>query len=176
MMQLQRKQTTGVIMQGDGEESHQTVGGVRLLASADIVAAHEDWPQIWFSFARHAWRSMVLVPAHPGLSVLGVARALADAGRTYEEPTLSLIEAERVSPSRVHGIISEVRDRSALDQRTIIAVASPMEDNGAIPIIRGCDVGVLVIPLGETPMAAARRTLAVVGRGSFLGAITVTSR
>lgn len=162
-------------MHAGEDESQETVGGVRLLASTDIVAGQEDWPPIWFSFAKHAWRSMVLVPAHPGLSVLGVARALADAGRTYDEPTLGLIEAERVAPGRVQSIVAEIQDRSTLDQRTIVAVASPIEDNAAIPIIRGCDVGVLVVPLGDTTMASARRTLAVVGRGSFLGAITVTA-
>lgn len=153
----------------------ETVDGVRLIARPDIVAGPEDWPPVWFAFAQHQWNSMVLVPAHPGVSVLAVARALAEAGRTYDEQSLSLIEAERVPPARVQGIIGELRDRSALDQRTIVAVASPLEDNSAVPIIRGCDVGVLVVPLGDTSLAAARRTLAVVGRGAFLGAITVSA-
>ncbi len=153
----------------------ESIDGVRLIARPDIVAGPEDWPPVWFAFAQHRWSSMVLVPAHPGISVLAVARALADAGRTYDEGSLSLIEAERVPPSRVQGIIGELRDRSALDQRTIVAVASPLEDNSAVPIIRGCDVGVLVVPLGDTSLAAARRTLAVVGRGAFLGAITVSA-
>lgn len=162
-------------MHAGDDESHETIGGVRLLAGSDIVAGLEDWPPIWYAFAQHTWRSLVLVPAHPGLSVLGVARALADAGRTYDEPTLGLIEAEKVPPARVQGILAEIRDRTALDQRTIIAVASPLDDNSAVPIIRGCDAGVLVVPLGDTPMSMARRTMSVVGRGSFLGAITVAS-
>lgn len=160
---------------GGEDESRDTVDGVRLIAAPDVVAGPEDWPPVWFALSQHRWNSLVLVPAHPGLSVLAVARALADAGRTYDEPNLSLIEAERVAPSRVQGIVAELRDRAALDQRTIVAVSSPLEDNGAVPIIRGCDAGVLIVPLGDTAMGVARRTIAAVGRTAFLGAITVSA-
>ena len=152
-----------------------SVDGVRLLAPPDVVAGAGDWPPVWFSFAQHRWNSLVLVPAQAGLSVLAVARALADAGRTYDEPSLGLVEAERITPSRMQAIIAELNNRREIDQRTIVVVASPLEDNGAVPIIRACDAGVLVVPLGDTPMGEVRRTLAVVGRTSFLGAITISA-
>ena len=107
--------------------------------------------------------------------MLAVARALADAGRTYDEPSLGLVEAERVAPTRMQAIIAELTNRREIDQRTIVVVASPLEDNGAVPIIRACDAGVLVVPLGDTPMNEVRRTIAVVGRTSFLGAITISA-
>jgi hypothetical protein len=176
MISLEKKsKPSGAMMERPSDDSADTVDGVRLIARPDIVAGPEDWPPVWFAFAQHRWNSMVLVPAHSGVSVLAVARALADAGRTYDEPSLGLIEAERVPPARVQGIVTELRDRSDLDQRTIVAVASPLDDNSAVPIIRGCDVAVLVVPLHDTSLAAARRTLAVVGRGAFLGAITVSA-
>ena len=158
------------------DEWPEEIDGIRLIARPDIVAGPEDWPPVWFAFAQHRWNSMVLVPAHAGVSVLAVSRALANAGRSYDEPTLGLIEAERVAPSRVQGIVNDLRSRSALEQRTIVAVASPLEDNSAVPIIRGCDVAVMVVPLGDTTLESARKTLAVVGRGSFLGAITVSAQ
>jgi hypothetical protein len=157
------------------DEWPEEIDGIRLIARPDVVAGPEDWPPVWFAFAQHRWNSMVLVPAHPGISVLAVSRALANAGRSYDEPTLGLIEAERVAPGRVQGIVNDVRARSSLEQRTIVAVASPLEDNSAIPIIRGCDVAVMVVPLGDTTLESARRTLAIVGRGSFIGAITVSA-
>jgi hypothetical protein len=150
------------------------IDGIRLIARPDIVAGPEDWPPVWFAFAQHRWTSLVLVPAHPNVSVLAFARALASAGRAYDEPTLGLIEAERLPPSRIPGVLADIEARTSLEQRTIIAVASPLEDNSAVPIIRACDGAVMVVPLGDTPMALARRTLAVVGRGAFLGAITVS--
>jgi hypothetical protein len=107
--------------------------------------------------------------------VLAVARAMADAGRAYDEPSLALIEAERVSASRIHAVVSELESRQALDLRTIVAVASPLEDNSAVPIIRRCDVAVLVVPLGETSLSTARKTIGVVGRSPFLGAITISA-
>lgn len=152
----------------------EEIDGVRLIARPDVVAGPEDWPPVWFAFAQKNWTSMVLVPAHPNVSVLAVARALASAARAYAEPNLTLIEAEHVPASRVQGILADVDERTALDQRTIVAVASPIDDNSAVPIIRGCDVAVMVVPLGDTPMATARRTIALVGRGAFLGAITVS--
>jgi hypothetical protein len=135
MISLEKKSKgSGAMMERHSDESSELVDGVRLIARPDIVAGPEDWPPVWFAFAQHRWNSMVLVPAHAGVSVLAVARALADAGRTYDEPSLGLIEAERVPPSRVQGIVTELRDRSDLDQRTIVAVASPLDDNSAVPI------------------------------------------
>ena len=157
------------------DEWPEEIDGIRLIARPDIVAGPEDWPPVWFAFAQQNWTSMVLVPSHPDVSVLAVARALANAGRAYAEPNLALIEAEHVPPSRVQGIIADVSARTALDQRTIVAVASPIDDNSAVPIIRGCDVAVMVVPLGDTPMATARKTIALVGRNSFLGAITISA-
>ncbi len=156
------------------DEWPEEIDGVRLIARPDIVAGPEDWPPVWFAFAQHRWTSLVLVPAHPGVSVLAFARALANAGRSYDEPLLGLIEAERLVPSRIQGVVAEIEARTSLEQRTIIAVASPLEDNSAVPIIRACDGAVMVVPLGDTPLDAARRTMAVVGRGAFLGAITVS--
>ena len=103
-------------MERPRDESPETIDGVRLIARPDIVAGPEDWPPVWFAFAQHRWNSMVLVPAHGGVSVLAVARALADAGRTYDEPSLGLIEAERVAPSRVQGIVTELRDRGQCER------------------------------------------------------------
>lgn len=159
----------------DTPQSSDGVEGVRLIARPDIVSGPEDWPPVWFSFAQHTWNSLALVPAHPGVSVLAVARALADAGRTYDAPSLRLIEAERVPPGRLQSVCAEIRGRSELMLRTIVSVPSPLDDNSAVPIIRSCDVAVLVVPLGDTSLASARRTLTVVGRGAFLGAITVSA-
>lgn len=175
MISMDSQETLKARANGRSGEPPQHVDGVRYIARPDVVAGPEDWPPVWFALAQHQWTSLVLVPAHAGISVLAVARALADAGRTYNEPALALIEAERVAPNRVQGIVAELQDRSALDQRTIVAVASPLEDNSAVPIVRACDVAVLVVPLGDTTLDAARRTLAVVGRGAFLGAITVSA-
>lgn len=157
------------------EQEEDAGDGVRFIARPDIVSGPEDWPPIWFAFAQHRWTSLVLVPAHEGISVVAVARALAHAGRMYNEPTLGLIEAEHVSPARVQSVLAELHTRRTLDQRTIVAVASPLDDNSATPIIRGCDAGVLIVPLGDTSLAAARQTLAVVGRTAFMGAITVSA-
>jgi hypothetical protein len=156
---------------GRGEE----VDGVRLIARPDIVAGPEDWPPVWFSFAQHRWNSLALVPAHSGVSVLAVARALAEAGRTFDDPSMRLIESEQIPAARLQGMCAEIRGRSELMLRTIVSVSSPLDDNSAVPIIRSCDVAVLVVPLGDTSFASARRTLAVVGRGAFLGAITVSA-
>jgi hypothetical protein len=152
-----------------------TVSGVRFIARPDVVAGPEDWPPVWFSFAQHRWTSLVLVPAYDGVSVQAVARALSDAGRTYDDASLRLIEAEGVTPATLQATVAEIRGRSAMNMRTIVSVASPITSNTSVPIIRSCDTAVLIVPLGDTSLASARRTLAVVGRESFLGAITISA-
>jgi len=136
----------------------------------------EEWPPVWFSLVQHAWTSIVLVPARPGMSTLGVARALAAAGRLYEERTVCCLEAEHVPPTAVRKVIADLRDRSATGERTVVAVSSPLDDHGAVPIARAADAAVLVVPLGEAGLAEAKKTIAAVGAGAFIGAITVSGR
>jgi hypothetical protein len=136
----------------------------------------EEWPPVWFSLVQHEWTSIVLVPARPGMSTLGVARALAAAGRLYEERTVCCLEAEHVPPTAVRKVIADLRDRSATGERTVVAVSSPLDDHGAVPIARAADAAVLVVPLGEAGLAEAKKTIAAIGAGSFIGAITVSAR
>jgi hypothetical protein len=144
--------------------------------SAGAPAYGEEWPPVWFSLVQHAWTSIVLVPARPGMSTLGVARALAAAGRLYEERTVCCLEAEHVPPTAVRKVIADLRDRSATGERTVVSVSSPLDDHGAVPIARAADAAVLVVPLGEAGLAEAKKTIAAIGAGSFIGAITVSGR
>ena len=136
----------------------------------------EEWPPVWFSLVQHGWTSIVLVPSRPGVSTLGVARALAAAGRLYDERTVCCLEAEQVPPTAVRKVIADLRDRSATGERTVVAVSSPLDDHGAVPIARAADAAILVVPLGEAGLSDARKTIAAIGAGSFIGAITVSAR
>jgi hypothetical protein len=136
------------------------------------AARADEWPQVWFTLAQHQWQTLALVPAHSSMSVLLTARALVAAARLYEEPSIALVEAENIAPPTVREIVAFVRDRTASGGRTIVAVASPLNDHGAVPIARACDACVLILPLGKTALRDARETIDRIGRGTFLGAIT----
>jgi hypothetical protein len=143
------------------------------LALLDYESDDTRWPLVWFAIAQHPWSSLVLVPADERLSVLPMARALTAAARMYEERPVSLIEAEHAAPSDVRAITANVRDYASQGQRIIVAVRSPLVSHPATPIARACDAAILLIPLGQTKMAAAKQVIATVGHTAFLGAFTV---
>ena len=156
-----------------------THAAARSLAGATRARASspgEEWPPVWFTLVQHEWTSLVLVPAVAGMSTLALARALAAAGRLYEERTVCCLEAEHVPPTAVRKVVQDLRDRSATGERTVVAVSSPLDDHGAVPIARAADAAVLIVPLGDASLKDARKTMAAIGAASFIGAITVSAR
>ena len=134
-----------------------------------------QWPTVWFAIAQNPWSSLVLVPADEHMSVLPMARALMEAARMYEERPVCIIEAENAAPSDVRTITANLRDYASRGQRIIVAVRSPLVSHPATPIARACDAAILLVPLGQTKVAAAKQVIATVGHTAFLGAFTVAA-
>ena len=132
-----------------------------------------DWQQLWFNVLQRDWSSLVIVPAQPNVSVLPAARALVAVGRLYHQRPVHLIEAEAAEPAATGFIISSATHRVAAGEQVVIAVDSPLSQPVAIPISRAADAALLLVPLGRTRLAWARKTLDCIGRERFIGSITV---
>ena len=134
--------------------------------------ALNHWALVWFTLLEHDWVSLAIVPAEGRASAISVARALTDIGNSYEEHSVQLIEAEHLPVPIARQVIATMTHRAESGSRTIIAVSSPIVDYNAIPIARAADASILLVPLGATEVAEAKRVLGMIGRDCFIGSIT----
>ena len=137
------------------------------------VAPPPPWEHLWFTLLQRPWSSLAIVPARRGLDPLVTARGLAAISQAYLEHAATVIDATRITPSDVAVRLRAATERTAAGGRVIVASGSPLERAACIPMVRGTDAAVLLVQIGSTALAEARRTIDVVGASHFIGAITV---
>lgn len=135
----------------------------------------QAWERLWVASLQSPWTSLALVPAVPGVSVRGVAEALVRVGGEYRGQPVELVDAHglRMSEARALGErVGAVRERHAF----VVTLDCPLESQSALVVARAASAALLVVPVGPTPLAEARRTIETVGRPRFIGAVTFQPR
>ncbi len=151
---------------------------VKSAARAERVdsEAAEQWSRLWFSISERPWRTLALVPASPNVSALPEAERLLECARAYGTGGVQIIDAQNAAPADVAAVAEQAAECAARGQRVLIVLSSPRVCAPAIPLARGADAAVLVVPLGEAGILEARSAVSAVGHGRFLGSITVRGR
>jgi hypothetical protein len=139
---------------------------------ADSMPVH-PWGHTWFTLLQSTWTSLVLVPAEPGLSTFEAANALAEVGRQYQFEPIQVIHAGDVASGSLHGVLGTIQQFNGSVARLLISVSSPLTHDAAIPAARAADAAVLVVDMGRTSLATARRTIDCIGASQFIGAVAL---
>jgi hypothetical protein len=142
----------------------------------DLMDALPDemrWANVWFTIAPYPWHSLALIPAHESVPVSTIARGLVESARVFDDPSIWLIDADNSAPSDGRIINRTLQQNTEQGRRTIVAVGVPQHHPAATPTAQVCDAALLLVALGETGMATARRTMATVGHRAFLGAFMI---
>lgn len=153
-----------------------------VIRSGDVHLADPDtrvddaWAQLWFAIQRHTWTTLAVVPAAPTRGGRRAAIFLAMAGRRYHESSVEFVDGTRVDPDDIGSVIAEAAAAASGGAQVIVAVDSPLVNPASVPIVRAIGVALLVVPLGETTVSDARRTIESIGREQFIGSITVPRR
>ena len=121
------------------------------------------------------WHSMVVVPASPASSAAMVANALVEVSTLVRGKKARLFSTEGVGVNDVSKVIVEMMQHIASGGLAITSIDSVITAQSGIPVALAVDVALLVVHLGSTSTADARRTVEVVGEKKFLGAVTVES-
>ncbi len=129
--------------------------------------------KLWVAVSAAPWTSLAVVPAVPGVDPSGVGRALAQAGGAYHGRDLELVDARGLPFAGARELVERV---AAVEGRhaLVVLLDCPAASQSALMVARAASAAILVVPVGDTPLAEARRTLEAVGRASFLGAVTLT--
>lgn len=134
---------------------------------------NSDWQRIWFSAQQREWRSLAIIPGHPGIDVEAVAEALATTGRMHGERHVSLVNAVGIELADVNELIDSVESMTTRGEWVIVPVDPIAENPTAMAIVRASSAALLVVRLGESQLAASQRVIDIVGRQQFLGCVVL---
>lgn len=157
------------------QPTRRNMGVPHALATA-AAALQNEWAQIWFAVQREPWQALVLVPAAPGASSLGAARAMLDVAKIYNLFSIQLLDATGVRPEDAGARIADIEDSLATGERVIVAIDSPLTNPSSIPIARAATSALLLVPLATARTRDAQRSIDIVGRERFLGSVAMRAR
>ena len=132
-----------------------------------------DVQRLWFATLKKEWSSLVILPAQPGQSVLGLAKALVDVGTLHRGTQVKLLSAEGVDVSGTSRLILEMTSHVSAGGVVVVALESVLSQPSGIPVALAADAALLCVRLGTTDAEAAARTVEAIGENRFLGAVTL---
>ncbi len=145
-------------------------------------SADHQFQELWFAAARRPWRSLVLVPADEGEFVAAIAASLAEVGRRLRgEPVTFFIIADPLDYGSAAKIIaafdSTRHEGSALATastgQVIVAIQPVIAEPLGLAVTEAADAAVVCAEVGHTRLAAARRTIELIGRERIAGCLVV---
>ncbi len=122
---------------------------------------------------RGDWHSMVVVPASPGAPSGTVANALAEVSTLVRGKRAMLFSTEGLEINDVSRVIVDMMQHIASGGLAIVSIDSVIAAQSGIPVTLAADVALLVVQLGVTETADAKRTVELVGAKKFMGAVTI---
>lgn len=146
---------------------------------ASLGTAHvgDEWPQLWFSARQQKWNALVIVPASSdGATALFIANNLVESARLYCEDEVQLVNGIGAGHVAANEIVAALKLAAQQGTQSIIAVDCPMTSHAAIHIARAADAAILLVPLGAARLTSARQTIDAIGRGRFIGSVTLKGR
>jgi hypothetical protein len=132
-----------------------------------------EWQRIWFAIRQHTWSTLALVPSHSGIDVVKIAQALVATGRLQGERPVGMVDATGVQLGNVQQTIASMTSAGERGEHAVVPVDAIHDNPSTIAIVQAASIALLVVRLGESPLASAQTTLDVVGRSRFIGSIVV---
>jgi hypothetical protein len=146
--------------------------------------------ELWFSLTRLQWKTLALVPAHEGGTVLPLTKELAALGGvfraavtvhdaadlTLESVATLALSLQGSSSAWTSGGPHNLRIGAPVDARTLVALGPLLSNPLGIPVCLAVDGVLLVVESGVTTHSSARRTLELVGRERVIGSVLYPRR
>lgn len=135
--------------------------------------------ELWLALSRRSWLSAVLVPADDGVSAAMAAAALAEVGRRIRQAPVSALMADRLDYDAAAELIGRVAaagygdgdGRPASSEQVIVAIPPVVTEPLGVAVAREADVVVLCLSLGRTSLAAARKSIELIGIDRIAGCL-----
>jgi hypothetical protein len=141
--------------------------------SSPVVAIPGELQQMWLQLVRGTWSSIAVIPTEPSTSPSAVTEALVSMAQFYDLGAFEALDAQRASLQDGVRLAHELAALVSKGSRVVVAVDSPMENGGAIPVVTATDAAILLVRLGASDSRSVRCIIDIVGRERVLGAVAL---
>jgi hypothetical protein len=141
--------------------------------SVEKADSHVEWEPLWLSLLTRPWSALAVIGSDTSTDVSRVADVLTSVGNRHGERTVRVVSALGASPPQVPDIVKQLSD-TPLAGDLILVPCDPLQANPAmLPILHATSGVVLVVRLGESRIASARKTVSTVGRDKVFASVIV---
>ena len=144
-----------------------------VVETAETADLHVEWEPLWLSLLTRPWSALAVIGSDTSTDVSRVADILASVGNRHGERTVRVVSALGATPPQVHGIVEQLSHAST-DGDLILVPSDPLQANPAmLSILHATSGVVLVVRLGESRIASARKTVSTIGRDKVFATVTI---
>jgi len=122
---------------------------------------------------RQRWSSLVVVPSHEGGSGLQAVQAILEVASRQSSTPLHFLDAEGLELGASQHVVSEMRAYVEQGDRVVVLIDSVVANPLGLEIALEAEKALLCVTLGSSDYTSARRTLDLIGKGRFLGSVTL---
>jgi hypothetical protein len=148
---------------------------VSLKSATDVekADAHVEWEALWLSLLTRPWSALTVIGSDTSADVSRVADVLASVGNRQGARSVRVVSALRATPPEVQDIVKQLSDTPTAGD-LILVPCDPLQANPAmLPILHRTSGVVLVVRLGESRIASARKTVSTIGRDKVFASVIV---
>lgn len=168
-------------------------------AGANRGLPSREFQELWFATRRRDWKSLVVVPASPGSSVLHIARSLGEVGGAIRMSPVQVVNAEGMDLDQIARLVLDISGETQAEvsaeakgsawtsgsggwdatagrgaptaRATIIAIEAVAENPLILPLALAADGVLLCVEIGRTRLDDAQHTIELIGRDRLVGTV-----
>jgi hypothetical protein len=133
------------------------------------------WQRLWLALLAKPWSSLALVPASSGAPndfALDVAVTLARTAIAHLREPIQVADGTQVQMTHLTSFSSELQSCKDSGYRVLVALAPVSESPVTVALSQSTDFALLCVLFGKMATADAKRTIAEIGHGRFIGSAT----
>ena len=135
-------------------------------------ALHQEWQPLWRSELAKPWNTLAIVGTDTAADACRTAEILAAVAEQLGKP-VRVVSAVGATPVEARGIVEQVTTWASGGTHLLVACDSLRTNTSMLPVLQATSGVVLVVRLGESLLASAKRTVSAVGRERILATVTI---
>jgi hypothetical protein len=132
--------------------------------------------ELWFATQRRPWLTLAMLAPEATPGVCALATAFVAVGRLTHTGEVDMLSTQGAKLREVSWHLLAMTQAQQRGARLVVAADPVVTSPVALPLVRAADAALLVVTLGESGLAAAIRTIEVVGRERILGCVLLDAR
>lgn len=159
---------------GKENSAIERVPALRIPGAQPTVQPWRDpgWQRLWLALLAKPWSSLALVPAGSGANsdfALNIAVTLARTAIAHLREPIQVADGTQVQMTQLSSFSTELNGCKDSGYRVLVALAPVSESPVTVALSQSTDFALLCVLFGKMATAEAKRTIAEIGHGHFIG-------